>query len=70
MSLAKTLLPLEPHANVPPTCFVVGAMSTGDVTIHDHPYIETMISISSYPLSGAAALSRITTAIEHHWGIV
>jgi rRNA small subunit pseudouridine methyltransferase Nep1 len=53
-----------------PTCYVVGAMSTGNVTIDDHPYIEKMISVSDYPLSGAAALSRIVVGIEHHWGIV
>jgi rRNA small subunit pseudouridine methyltransferase Nep1 len=45
-------------------------MSTGNVTIDDHPYIEKMISVSDYPLSGAAALSRIVVGIEHHWGIV
>lgn len=53
-----------------PTCYIVGAMSTGNVTIDDHPYIEKMISVSDYPLSGAAALSRIVVGIEHHWGIV
>eukprot|EP00977_Amphora_coffeiformis_P012676 scaffold3195_cov162-Amphora_coffeaeformis.AAC.17 len=54
----------------PPTCFVVGAMSTGNVTLEDHPYMEEMISVSQYPLSGAAALSRIVCGIEEHWGIV
>ena len=85
IALAKALLPLDPTqtnnnnnnnknnndaASMPPTCFVVGAMSTGHITINDHPYIEKMISISSYPLSGAAALSRMIGGIEHHWGIV
>jgi rRNA small subunit pseudouridine methyltransferase Nep1 len=51
-------------------CFVVGAMATGHVTVDDHPYIESMFSISEYPLSGACALSRITGAIEQHMGIV
>jgi rRNA small subunit pseudouridine methyltransferase Nep1 len=68
--LAKTIVPVEPSDDIPPTCLVLGAMSSGHVKIEDHPYIEKMLSISSYPLSGAAALSRITGGIEHHWGIV
>jgi rRNA small subunit pseudouridine methyltransferase Nep1 len=74
IALAKSILPLDLPDSVdeqhPPTCFVVGAMSTGHVTITDHPYIEKMISVSNYPLSGASALSRIMGGIEHHWGIV
>lgn len=69
-SLSKALVPSDSDSNVPPTCFIVGAMSTGHITLEDHPYMEKMFSISSYPLSGAAALSRIAGAIEHHWGIV
>jgi rRNA small subunit pseudouridine methyltransferase Nep1 len=70
--LAKSVVPISPDTSgsTPPTCFVVGAMSTGHITIEDHPYIEKMISISSYPLSGAAAASRLMGGIEHHWGIV
>ena len=67
-SLAKALLPDAPDGR--PTCFVIGAMSTGHVTIEDHPYMEKMLSISEYPLSGAGAISRIMGGIEHHWGIV
>ena len=71
IALAKALLPDTPEAtSSAPTCFVVGAMSTGHVTIENHPYIEKMISVSEYPLSGAAALSRIVGGIEHHWGII
>ncbi|KAG7343688.1 ribosome biogenesis protein [Nitzschia inconspicua] len=72
IALAKSIMPVEPNTtpSEPPTCFVVGAMSTGHITIEDHPYIEKMISISSYPLSGAAAASRLMGGIEHHWGIV
>jgi rRNA small subunit pseudouridine methyltransferase Nep1 len=70
VSLAKDLLPASPDEGAPPVCFIVGAMSTGHVTIEDHPYMEKMFSISSYPLSGASALSRITAGIEHHWSIV
>lgn len=53
-----------------PICCIVGAMSTGHVKLDDHPYMEEMFSISEYPLSGAAALSRILGAIENQWGIV
>lgn len=67
IALARKLLP---ESQKVPTCFIVGAMSTGHVTIEDHPYIEEMLSISEYPLSGATALSRIMGGVEHHWGIV
>ena len=76
VALAQALLPASPSSSTtddddkPPTCFIVGAMSTGHVTLQDHPYMEKMISVSEYPLSGAAALSRIMGGIEHHWGIV
>lgn len=53
-----------------PVCLIVGAMASGSITVNDHPYIEKMISISNYPLSGAAAISRILGGIEHHWEIV
>jgi rRNA small subunit pseudouridine methyltransferase Nep1 len=71
MALARALLPDRPGGSPPPvpTCFVVGAMATGHVTIDDHPYIERMISVSEYPLSGAAALSRLVGAAEERWGI-
>jgi len=69
--LANALVPSDRFAtNIPPTCFIVGAMSDGNITKEDHPYIEKMISISEYPLSGAAAVSRILGAIEHYWGII
>lgn len=70
IAMAKALMPEVPDASPTPTCFIVGAMSTGHVTIEDHPYIESMMSISEYPLSGAAALSRIAGGIEQYWGIV
>ena len=53
-----------------PILLIFGAMATGAIKVEDHPYIEQMISISNYPLSGAAALSRLCGAIESHWGIV
>jgi rRNA small subunit pseudouridine methyltransferase Nep1 len=70
IAMAKTLVPAVPSDSQTPTCFIVGAMSTGHITIEDHPYIESMLSVSEYPLSGASALSRLTTGIEHQWGIV
>ena len=48
--------------------FVAGAMAHGKVEpeydVHDS------IAISEYPLSGAAALARLTTAFENHLGIL
>jgi rRNA small subunit pseudouridine methyltransferase Nep1 len=71
VALAKAIVPMDQDDNsIPPTCLVIGAMSSGNVTINDHPYIEKMFSISNYPLSGAAAISRVIGGIEHHWGIV
>jgi rRNA small subunit pseudouridine methyltransferase Nep1 len=70
ITLAKTIVPVDYDGDAPPTCFVLGAMSSGHITIEDHPYIEKMLSISSYPLSGASALSRLMTGIEHYWNIV
>ena len=70
LSLASSLVPPDPTSATPPVCFIIGAMAAGHVTVEDHPYIEKMFSISEYPLSGAAAISRISGGIEHHWGIV
>jgi rRNA small subunit pseudouridine methyltransferase Nep1 len=70
IALAKKFVPALPNESVAPTCFIAGAMSTGHVTIEDHPYIEEMFSISEYPLSGAVALSRLLGGIEQLWGIV
>ncbi len=68
--LANAIIPPDPSTDTPPICFVIGAMAAGHVTVEDHPYIEKMISVSEYPLSGAAAISRILCGIENHWGIV
>mmetsp|Transcript_18593 Transcript_18593/g.39926 ORF Transcript_18593/g.39926 Transcript_18593/m.39926 type:complete len:287 (+) Transcript_18593:176-1036(+) len=70
MGLAKALIPVNPNESENQVCFVIGAMATGHVTVEDHPYIEKMISISEYPLSGASAINRILGVIEHQWGIV
>ena len=50
-----------------PVVFVVGAFAHGKV---DAAYIDSEISISSFPLSAAQAISRITNACEQKWGIV
>jgi len=68
--LANSLIPSDPSTQLPPVCFIIGAMASGHVTVEDHPYIEEMIGVSEYPLSGAAAISRILGGIEHNWGIV
>lgn len=70
MGLAKALIPVNPNESENQVCFVIGAMAAGHVTVEDHPYIEKMISISEYPLSGASAINRILGVIEHQWGIV
>lgn len=72
-ALATALIPEDKDntsGDTPPVCFVIGAMASGHVTMEDHPYIEKMISVSGYPLSGAAAIARILGGIEQHWGIV
>jgi len=68
--LATALIPPEPTTEYPPVCFIIGAMAAGHISVEDHPYIEKMIGVSEYPLSGAAAISRILGGIENHWGIV
>jgi rRNA small subunit pseudouridine methyltransferase Nep1 len=73
-ALARALVPADVKSDeassLPPTCFIIGAMSTGHVTMEDYPYMEKMISLSEYPLSGAAAISRLMAAIEEQWGVV
>jgi rRNA small subunit pseudouridine methyltransferase Nep1 len=69
-ALVQRFVPMHYEGGSVPTAFVIGAMSTGHVTIHDYPYIEEMLSISSYPLSGAAAITRLLGAIEEQWGVI
>eukprot|EP00903_Cladosiphon_okamuranus_P010521 g9951.t1 len=52
-----------------PIVFYIGAMASGHLTKDENPEIEEMIAISEYPLSGAAAISRLIGGIENHWGI-
>jgi len=53
-----------------PVVLVLGAMAVGSIRKEDHPYMQDMISISGYPLSGVVAINRVLGAIEHRWGIV
>mmetsp|Transcript_16557 Transcript_16557/g.15899 ORF Transcript_16557/g.15899 Transcript_16557/m.15899 type:complete len:231 (+) Transcript_16557:109-801(+) len=53
-----------------PIILVFGAMATGSIDIKDHPYMQEMVSISEYPLSGVVAINRVLGSIETHWGIV
>ena len=53
-----------------PIVLVLGAMAKGSISRDDNAYIEEMISISEYPLSGSVAINRILGAIEQHWGIM
>jgi rRNA small subunit pseudouridine methyltransferase Nep1 len=72
-SLIASIMPEDtgkPKDTRPPVAFVIGAMATGNILKDDHPYIESMFSISEYGLSGAAAINRILGAIENHYGIV
>ncbi|KAH3758459.1 mob1/phocein family protein [Pelomyxa schiedti] len=49
----------EPHA-----VFVIGAMPHGSVQTD---YVDTEISFSEYPLSGAIACAKVTSAFEKLW---
>lgn len=51
-----------------PVVFVAGAMAHGKVE-PEYP-VDACLAISEYPLSGAAALGRLTNAFENHLGIL
>lgn len=53
-----------------PIVLVFGAQAMRGIKAEDHPYIQEMVSISEYPLSGIVAVNRVLGAIENHWGIV
>lgn len=53
-----------------PVVLVIGAMAVGSIKKEDHPYMQEVVSISGYPLSGVVAINRVLGAIEHRWGIV
>lgn len=51
-----------------PVVFVAGAMAHGKV---EPEYdVDSCLAISEYPLSGAAALGRLTAAFENHLGVL
>lgn len=50
-----------------PHVYVAGALAHGKA---DAPYADECISISQYPLSGAAALGRLCNGYENHLGIL
>ena len=51
-----------------PVVFVAGAMAHGKV--EPEYQVDECLAISEYPLSGAAALGRLTNAFENHLGIL
>ena len=53
-----------------PIVLVLGAMAKGSISREDNAYIEEMVSVSEYPLSGSVAINRILGAIEQHWGVM
>jgi rRNA small subunit pseudouridine methyltransferase Nep1 len=57
----------EDNDNNRPLVFFLGAFAHGKV---DQSLADEYISISSYPLSAAYALGRITNALEQRWDIV
>ena len=65
------LVNLEQYANSLdkdiPVCFVVGAMSKGDLNID---YQNDTISISKYPLTAGIVCSRICSAFENCWNVL
>ncbi|KAF3423981.1 hypothetical protein E2986_00980 [Frieseomelitta varia] len=60
----------NPRELVPPgepIAITVGAMAHGQVK---PDYVEDVISISNYPLSGALTCTKLCSAFEEIWGIV
>ena len=57
-----------PFADNVPEVFVAGAMAHGKV--EPEYAVDQCLAISEYPLSGAAALGRMTAAFENHLGIL
>ena len=53
-----------------PIVLIFGAMAVGSISTNDHPYINDLVSISEYPLSGIVAVNRVIGAIEANRGIV
>ncbi|EQC27547.1 hypothetical protein SDRG_14604 [Saprolegnia diclina VS20] len=53
-----------------PVVFVLGAMAHGHVSKEMCPYVDEMISVSEYPLSGAQAVARLLNGFERHYGVL
>lgn len=53
-----------------PIVLILGAMATGSINNNDHPYMQEVISISQYPLSGVVAINRVLGAIENYLGVI
>lgn len=66
-SAAKVVRPRELAPADGPIAVVVGAMAHGKVT---SDYLEEFWSISSYPLSGALACSKLCDGFEEAWGVL
>mmetsp|Transcript_50644 Transcript_50644/g.100162 ORF Transcript_50644/g.100162 Transcript_50644/m.100162 type:complete len:139 (-) Transcript_50644:193-609(-) len=62
--------PLTTAPPPPAVMLVFGAMSGGNIDWGDHPYIEKLVCISEYPLSGACSINRVCGAIENELGIM
>jgi len=65
-SAEKLIKPIELVSDEKPVVIVVGAMAHGKVSVD---YTEETVSISGYPLSGALACAKITSAFEAKWDI-
>lgn len=66
---AELVSPLDLVPTLPdgPVVFVIGAMARG---FTEAKYVERSVSFSRFPLSAAAATSRLLAAFEYHWGIL
>ena len=49
-----------------PVVVVIGAMAHGEAAVD---YVEEVVSISNYPLSGALACTKVVSAFESAWNI-
>lgn len=48
-----------------PIVLIFGAQATRGFDPSNHPYMEELVAISEYPLSGVVAINRVLAAIEH-----
>eukprot|EP01039_Chlorochromonas_danica_P000347 gene349-372_t len=47
-----------------PIILIFGAQASRGISMDSHPYIEEMVSISEYPLSGVVAINRVLGSLE------